>query len=48
MAGETKPKKKGYVCSICGYFEECDGELPDDYQCPICKHGKDVMEPAEQ
>jgi len=38
-----KPKpqpvqKSGYRCNICGYIFE--GEpLPDDYICPICKHG---------
>lgn len=32
------PKKKGYVCKICGYVYE--GEpLPDDFICPLCKHG---------
>ena len=30
--------KKGYVCKICGYIYE--GEtLPDDFICPLCKHG---------
>ncbi|MDD3339118.1 MAG: flavin reductase [Lachnospiraceae bacterium] len=39
----TKPKpekteKKGYRCKICGYIYE--GEpLPEDFICPICKHG---------
>lgn len=39
----VKPKpntegKKGYVCKICGYVYE--GEtLPDDFVCPLCKHG---------
>lgn len=29
---------KGYVCKICGFIYE--GEtLPDDYICPLCKHG---------
>ncbi|MCR5150016.1 MAG: flavin reductase [Clostridiales bacterium] len=37
----VKPKpqtegKKGYVCKICGYIHE--GELPDDFICPLCKH----------
>lgn len=31
-------KKKGYVCKICGYVYEGD-TLPDDFVCPICKHG---------
>ncbi len=39
----VKPKpqtdgKKGYVCKICGFVYE--GEtLPEDYICPLCKHG---------
>ncbi len=31
-------KKKGWVCKICGYVYEGD-ELPDDFICPLCKHG---------
>lgn len=32
------PGKTGYVCKICGYVYE--GEtLPDDFICPLCKHG---------
>ena len=39
-------KKKGYVCKICGYFYE--GEtLPDDFVCPICKHGAEDFEPLK-
>ncbi len=39
----VKPKpetdgKKGYVCKICGYVYEGD-KLPEDYICPLCKHG---------
>ncbi len=39
----VKPKpetegKKGYVCKICGYVYEGD-KLPDDFVCPLCKHG---------
>ncbi len=31
-------KKKGFVCKICGYVYE--GEvLPEDFVCPLCKHG---------
>ena len=39
----VKPKPqtegvKGYVCKVCGYVYE--GEvLPEDYICPLCKHG---------
>lgn len=45
----VKPKpqptaKKGFVCKICGYVYE--GEtLPDDFICPICKHGVQDFEP---
>ena len=39
----VKPKpetegKKGYVCKVCGYVYEGE-ELPEDYICPLCKHG---------
>lgn len=41
---QPKPKK-GYVCRICGYFHEGD-ELPEDFICPICKHGASDFEPV--
>lgn len=39
----VKPKpetdgKKGWVCKICGYVHESE-DLPDDFICPLCKHG---------
>ena len=37
---EGGPKK--YVCQICGYIHE--GDMPDDFECPICKHGKEDFE----
>lgn len=37
-------KKKGFVCEVCGYIYEGD-ELPDDFICPICKHGADAFRP---
>lgn len=37
-------KKKGFVCRICGHIYEGD-TLPDDYICPICKHGAADFEP---
>ena len=45
----VKPKpqtegKKGFVCKVCGYIYEGD-ELPDDYICPLCKHGAADFEP---
>ena len=46
-----KPKKnpapaqgEGYVCKVCGYFHE-GSELPDDFVCPLCKHGAADFEP---
>lgn len=47
----VKPKpqtegKKGFVCKICGYIYEGD-ELPEDYICPLCKHGVADFEPIE-
>lgn len=38
--------KKGFVCKVCGYIYEGD-ELPDDYICPLCKHGAADFEPIE-
>ncbi len=40
---KVKPKpetegKKGYVCRICGFVYE-GHPLPDDFICPLCKHG---------
>jgi flavin reductase (DIM6/NTAB) family NADH-FMN oxidoreductase RutF len=45
----VKPKpetdgKRGYVCKICGYVYEGD-ELPEDFICPLCKHGAADFEP---
>lgn len=28
--------KRRYECDVCGYVVEVDGELPDDYVCPLC------------
>ena len=35
---KPEEKKKGYVCKVCGYVYEGD-ELPEDFVCPLCKHG---------
>ncbi len=45
----VKPKpategKKGFVCKVCGYVYEGD-ELPEDFVCPLCKHGPADFEP---
>ncbi|MBP5230806.1 MAG: flavin reductase [Clostridia bacterium] len=49
---KVKPKpategKKGYVCKVCGYVYEGD-ELPEDFVCPLCKHGASDFEPITQ
>ena len=38
-----KTEKKQWVCTVCGYTYEGD-ELPDDFVCPWCKHGRDDFE----
>ena len=35
--------KRCWVCKVCGYAYEGD-ELPDDFECPLCKHGKEDFE----
>ncbi len=47
----VKPKpqtdgKKGFVCKICGYVHEGD-TLPEDFICPLCKHGAADFEPIK-
>ncbi len=47
----VKPKpqtegKKGFVCTICGFIYEGD-TLPEDYICPLCKHGAADFEPIQ-
>ena len=50
---KVKPKpaapasdKKAWVCTVCGYVYEGD-EVPDDFVCPLCKHGKEDFVPVE-
>ena len=39
-------EKKGFVCKICGYVYEGD-TLPEDFICPLCKHGAEDFEPLK-
>jgi len=41
----AKEYKKGFVCKICGYVYEGD-TLPDDFVCPLCKHGPEDFDPV--
>ena len=36
QAAATPTDKEKWVCKVCGYTHE--GELPDDFICPWCKH----------
>ncbi len=36
---QAKVTKTVWRCNICGYEEEVE-ELPDDFECPLCKHPK--------
>jgi len=38
-------RKKGFTCKICGFFYEGES-IPDDFICPLCKHGVQDFEPA--
>ena len=43
---QTDNIKKGHVCKICGYVYEGD-PLPEDFVCPLCKHGAADFEPIK-
>ena len=46
-AAKPAPSDKkivGWRCKICSYVYE-GSELPDDFLCPLCGHGKDDFEP---
>ncbi|MBQ8559504.1 MAG: flavin reductase [Tyzzerella sp.] len=38
---EEKDEGEKWVCSICGYVHE--GELPEDYKCPVCQQPRSVF-----
>ncbi|MBE6885687.1 MAG: hypothetical protein E7486_01955 [Ruminococcaceae bacterium] len=39
---QTAPSEEPvYVCGVCGY--EHQGELPEDFKCPICKQPREVF-----
>lgn len=43
-APKNQEKKKGFVCTVCGYIYE--GEvLPEDFTCPWCKHPASDFKP---
>jgi rubredoxin len=42
---KSDQKIVGWKCSICNYIYE-GIELPDDFTCPLCGHGKEDFEPV--
>lgn len=43
-APAAQEKKKGFICTVCGYIYE--GEtLPEDFICPLCKHPASDFKP---
>lgn len=42
----VQPKKKSWVCRVCGYVYEGEA-LPADFICPICKHPASDFEVVE-
>ncbi len=46
-APKTETKKKGFICTVCGYIYEGD-TLPADFICPWCKHPASDFKPIEE
>lgn len=45
QAQAESPGKYRFRCKVCGYIEESDGpELPANFQCPLCKKGREFFE----
>ena len=43
-APSTDTTKHRYQCIVCGHIVEAEGNLPEDYRCPLCKASKDKFE----
>ena len=39
---------KEYICTVCGYVHKTDGELPQDFICPLCGAGRDAFKLQEE
>ncbi len=46
VAEEAPKSDKKYICKICGYVHE--GELTDDFVCPLCKKGPEFFEEVKE
>lgn len=38
---------KEYICTVCEYVHKTEGDLPDDFKCPICGAGKSAFKLKE-
>lgn len=38
---------KEYICTVCGYVHKTEGDLPDDFKCPLCGAGKSAFKLKE-
>lgn len=47
QAPKVDGKKKGYICTVCGYIYEGD-TLPEDFICPLCKHPASDFKPLAE
>lgn len=43
---DSAEKKKGFICTVCGYIYEGD-TLPVDFICPVCKHPASDFKPLQ-
>ena len=41
-------KARKYRCKLCGYEIEYEGELPEDYVCPLCGAPREEFEEVEE
>ena len=39
---------KEYICTVCGYVHKTDGELPQDFICPLCGASRDAFKLKEE
>lgn len=39
---------KEYICTVCGYVHKTEGELPEDFVCPLCGAGRDAFKLKEE
>lgn len=46
LGGKNMNESVKYRCTVCGYIHE--GELPDDFVCPICKRPVSAFEKIEE